>query len=405
MGVFDFLKGKRPSSAPPPGDRPSGPPASGPPPEGLTLPARGTVTSFDQLDAVGKVSLEGGQELRFGRSACRGFEPVAGVHVELRAVAPHPRGGWRATELGAVSASEVETLLEVRDTAAGYSTPSTLPPPDALTTAREIGLLTFALDAPMPTRVAVRELLASLDLPGELDLAPKPQLRVAGHTFPMIACGAPLPVAELDTRLAKDAAAAAGQSFLTICGGPFSFRASAALSARAGNKPFDAWTGWGLRECTGLAAKLAERATLVVVHPAGQVVHTPAAWRRLLGDVTRDDCRPFTAYVDLGFSPDRRSVMTSGMIAWALPDVRVESSEAAGSDEVFGRARDAILVAGSVMVHGGRPLAEGDVLRVPSRVEVGPYPLKFDPRQPLSGASRWVVIASDEDLVDLALDE
>ena len=86
-------------------------------------PAR--IGSFDLQDEVGTLTLEDGTSLRFDRSACRGFEPVAGAEVVVRSIGPHFRGGWRALEVELDPRSETyDDLLAQRDAALGIKAAS-----------------------------------------------------------------------------------------------------------------------------------------------------------------------------------------------------------------------------------------------------------------------------------------
>src|SRR5262245_53968363 len=92
MGFFDkFFRNKKPSerpdAAPERGSSPAGDQAE----HGPELPCGARIAEFNTLDEVGTLSLSNGASLRFGRSACQGFEPVVGSDVVVRAIAPHRR--------------------------------------------------------------------------------------------------------------------------------------------------------------------------------------------------------------------------------------------------------------------------------------------------------------------------
>ena len=63
------------------------------------LPTRGTITSWQPEDSIGRIKLATGEEIRFGHSACVGLRPAVGAEVWVVEVAPHPLGGLRAKVL------------------------------------------------------------------------------------------------------------------------------------------------------------------------------------------------------------------------------------------------------------------------------------------------------------------
>jgi hypothetical protein len=65
------------------------------------LPIRGTITSWEPADSIGRIRLNSGEEIRFGHSACVGLRPSLGAEVWVVEVAPHPLGGLRAKVLNA----------------------------------------------------------------------------------------------------------------------------------------------------------------------------------------------------------------------------------------------------------------------------------------------------------------
>src|SRR4051794_13889183 len=65
----------------------------------LAPPFGARVDSYDLGDAVGTLVAEGGVTIRFGRSACRGFEPVVGAKVIVDALGQGFRGAFRATSV------------------------------------------------------------------------------------------------------------------------------------------------------------------------------------------------------------------------------------------------------------------------------------------------------------------
>lgn len=65
----------------------------------MELPKLGEITQFDLVDRVGRIRLDDGTELRFGGGAMPGSSPITGMKVRVRAVAPHPLGGFKATDV------------------------------------------------------------------------------------------------------------------------------------------------------------------------------------------------------------------------------------------------------------------------------------------------------------------
>jgi hypothetical protein len=69
------------------------------------LPVRGTITSWQPDDSIGRIRLSNGEEIRFGHSACVGLRPALGAEVWVVEVAPHPLGGLRAKVLNSTGAA------------------------------------------------------------------------------------------------------------------------------------------------------------------------------------------------------------------------------------------------------------------------------------------------------------
>src|SRR5262249_10573909 len=66
----------------------------------MKLPQPGEIISYSLADAVGRIRLADRTELRFGASVLHGVVPAPGTHVIVRAVAPHPLGGFKALDVG-----------------------------------------------------------------------------------------------------------------------------------------------------------------------------------------------------------------------------------------------------------------------------------------------------------------
>lgn len=65
-------------------------------PRGPDSPFGAKVETCEAADGVGLLRLHSGESIRFGRSSCKGFDPLADARVTVAEVAPHPRGGLRA---------------------------------------------------------------------------------------------------------------------------------------------------------------------------------------------------------------------------------------------------------------------------------------------------------------------
>ncbi len=78
----------------------------------LVPPEVGTIAAFDEIDRVGQLLLENGEELRFGATACKGFELSLGAQIFVTEVGEHRLGGRKATKLRQTSKSEGELRAE-----------------------------------------------------------------------------------------------------------------------------------------------------------------------------------------------------------------------------------------------------------------------------------------------------
>jgi hypothetical protein len=61
----------------------------------------GTITSYSLADAVGRIRLDDGTELRFGATALRGVIPAVSLRVRVGVIVSHPLGWLRALEIEA----------------------------------------------------------------------------------------------------------------------------------------------------------------------------------------------------------------------------------------------------------------------------------------------------------------
>jgi hypothetical protein len=59
----------------------------------------GVITSYSLADAVGRIRIDDGQELRFGATALGKLFPAVGLRVRVLKTGPHPLGGLRALEI------------------------------------------------------------------------------------------------------------------------------------------------------------------------------------------------------------------------------------------------------------------------------------------------------------------
>lgn len=76
----------------------------------------GVIESYRVADNVGEIRLAQGSVLRFGRTACKNFEPAVGVRVYVESIGLHPLGGERAEAIVRDPAdSDYERRVAVRD--------------------------------------------------------------------------------------------------------------------------------------------------------------------------------------------------------------------------------------------------------------------------------------------------
>jgi hypothetical protein len=374
MGLMDWLKGRKQepgAEASAPGDtQRESPPSPGP----------AVILSFDRADGVGTLELEGGQQLRFGRSACReGLEPVPSLRVLVTGIEPHPRGGWWARALQPAPGADAmaDSLLDAQDSALGHAP---LPLEEVVATALELGALTLLLArAPEPGRTGIRKLLAPEllePLGARLEFTPSPMLHLGTGSIRLLVGHGPFPEQGLDRRLVPPGLPM-GAGFLTLLGGVPGMGLK--LRQLAPNYP-DAFGPHGSPRVFGrLAQRLLQSgaAHAVIVHRAGQVLFDGQEWLRRLGEPEDPRCRSLGAWLDLGESQGMLS--SYGMDVADLPDVSAPSSgPELPEGEAYSRAQEAVLMACHTMLHGNRLLAEGEELVVPLGVAVGAFPLEVD---------------------------
>jgi hypothetical protein len=391
MGLFDrFLKAKQTAAPPPPV-----PPAPSVPPP--SLPARATIETYENADAVGLLALANGDHVRFGRSACKGFEPVVGASVILEEVAASPRG-WRAKAIDLdPSDGRYDALIAARDRALGLPS-RTMGNEEAAATARQLAVITVLLEEALPEgTLALRKWAAErgfprdgIDSTSERDL----EFSIAGGSVLTYVGRSQLPKERLDTRnLPEDFEF--GRSFIGLGTGLPGVDRQTRLALSGAR---DCWAMDGnLRNLSRLVRMLADRATGFVLHRAGDLVVPAGEFVRMLGDLDDPDCRPFAAWLDVGIS-DRNGekvYATFGMDAFGLPDVVVPVQP----DDRFSRSRrhEAVLHACYRMVRENRELEAGETLRVPIRLNIGAWPVELDGKE----AAFTYSVAEDGSLLKL----
>ncbi|MCC6898060.1 MAG: hypothetical protein IT377_03745 [Polyangiaceae bacterium] len=358
MGLFDRFTRK--PTAPPP---PMGPL--------VALPASATIASFDVTDAVGTLKVDAATTLRFGRSACRDFEPVVGAKVIVRETEPS-RFGPRATRLELdPTDADYDQLLRKRDSQAGIHPEEK--PEEAAAAARALGWITVLLDRPVPQGPQAQRVWAGelgLADPGvEVHTEARLAFRVLGTDVLTHVGDRALSPESLDLRdVGEDFDL--GQGFVALgLGEPGLFRAS-----RATGGVGDLWGPKGaLRALSKLAALLLRHGRGVVLHRAGNLVVDGREFLRQLGDLDDPECVPFTAWLDFTIEGAPPVYRSWGMAAFALPDVQV----AVNPDDAWDRSRrhEAVLSACARMVRDNRELESGEELAVPIGVRVGAYPV------------------------------
>lgn len=77
-------------------------------------PIRGKITSWQPDDSIGRITLETGEEVRFGHSACVGMRPVVGAEVWVAELIAHPLGGRRAKVVNATGGPATDRATDAR---------------------------------------------------------------------------------------------------------------------------------------------------------------------------------------------------------------------------------------------------------------------------------------------------
>ncbi len=381
MGLFDRFKKKTPPE-------PAAEDVAIP-----ELPALATIVELD-ADGLGTLRFDDDSTLRFGASACRGFAPIEGARVRVCAAAPRPYGGVRATEIEVADGAqaELDALYEARDRSLGFD-----PGADGTASAMMLGTVTVMFERPVENgRAALREAFERMGVLAEdvqLDHTPSPVLSIDGRSLQVFVGAGPLESDALDLRhLGGDAPTHGG--FLSLSTGLASIDAAAPLILGAGPDP------WGpngaMRKLSKVVARLAAHGTHVVLHRAGHVVYTAEEWQRRAGDPDDETCRPFTAWIDVGFTPDRTRLATWGLDVAMRPDI-VVAVEDPESDAAYRLAHDAMMLAAYRMTRDNRLPEAGDVLHVPPGLGVGPFPVEGGAAALVPDASCARFVARDED--------
>ncbi len=344
------------------------------------VPVRATIATFLVADAVGTLALESGEGLRFGRSACKGFEPVVGASVIVEEIASDPRG-WKARVVKLAPAdANYDALLSARDAQQGLPS-RTQPPAQAAATARQLGIITVLLGEPLPTgHQAVRTWAAARGFPRDgFDVKVERDLEFAmpGGNVLTYAGRATFPKDGLDARnVAEDFDL--GRSFIGLgMGLPGGERQARAILANTR----DCWAPDGsMRQLSRLVCMLADSATGVVLHRAGDLVVPIDEFVRALGELDDPECRPFAAWLDVAITrrDGEARYATFGMDVFGLPDVLA----AVNADDRWSRSRrhEAVLYACYRMIRDNREFQAGDTISVPVRLSIGAWPLEIDDR-------------------------
>jgi hypothetical protein len=385
MGLLNWLQG---SKSPPADLPPSDPvPAS---------PAKGTITSFEFADGVGQITLGDGTAVRFGRSACRGFDPVLDAPVVVEEFGPHPLGGVRATKVS-VAEEDTARLDALHDQVAERRGSGRPTEQEAVGSALLLGTITVLLPtAPGEGRAGIREVFEAADILDEhvrLEFTSWPALQVGVRSMQVFVGREPFAADRLDQRLCgPDFDLGAG--FLCISSGLADLELNMRLMR--GSMLPDPWGPEGhIRRLTSIVQRIAEHGTGVVLHRAGNVVVPASQWLRWIGDVSNPECRPFGGWIDIGFTSEKSLLVAQGLNVFGLEDLAVDMSGHLLDVEVD-RAHSALLLACYVMARENRALEEGEVLVVPRGVQVGAWPLADYPPAGDTTAAEYEVAFTDE---------
>jgi hypothetical protein len=370
MGFLDRFRSKKtaPSAV---HDGPQVPPPA--------TPTKARIESYVLADAVGILELPDGRRVRFGRTACKGFEPVVGSEVVLEEVVGDARG-WKAKFVTLdPSDQNYDSRLNARNEQLGLP-PRVRATAVAVATARQLGVITVLLKEALPEGTqALQRWAASLGLQrdgiavkSERDL----EFFVDGSSVLTYPGRVPFPKDDLDARnMAVDFDY--GRAFLGF-GGTGLPGSRQTLGVMLGKVP-DCWAANGhMRALSRLILRLAKHATSVILHRAGDLVVGVDEFIQMLGDLEDPNCRPFAAWLDVAITErgSEHVYATFGMDAFGLPDVSVSVIPA----DRWSRSRghEAVLLACYRMVRENRELEVGEAIRVPLRTRVGAWPIELD---------------------------
>ncbi len=323
MGFFDRFRGK---------------PATAPPTPVMTAqpktPVHATIESFVVADGVGSLALEDGTSLRFGGSACKGFEPVVGTRV-LVTETKYQWGAWRAVSATLDDATYTD-LLAARDQGLGVK-PQTAE--SSIAVARTLGAITIVLRDKLPPDRELRAWTASVSGNGVVFSVGR-GLELAVHGRSLLVYPGRVSYPGDDERL--------GRSFIGLGNGlPGSWRV---YRAALGSIP-DFWADTGsARDISRAVKQLAPLARGVILHRALDHYVEIEEFVEDFGDLSSDD-RPFESWLRFTKPSGRDGVITQGMDAFGLPDV-------SGDD------RAAVHAAASRMIFENRTLDSGEAIEV-----------------------------------------
>ncbi|MDC0708506.1 suppressor of fused domain protein [Stigmatella sp. ncwal1] len=352
MSLFDWFKKKKPE------------PVSAPA-QGVLPVGEGEIIEYAVADSTGAIRLEGGALLRFGRSACRGFEPTLGAKVLVRQSGPSPfGGGFRALEVELRPGPGNEVL----DALLGASHPGC----SAAEACAYLGTITVLLAEPPPsTPMALQAWFDSLGLDAlgiRVSVQPFLRFHFAGCSVPAVLGEGPYPQEGLDLREVPPGFDL-GRAYLGLMMGPSLERQMRALSAVF---PHPFGPQGEMRLLARLVVALLRRGTGVVLNRARETVCGREDFIQRLGDLDDAACMPWTAWVTLAVGPERDGYSSLGMGAFGLSEVSVPFER--GDRWAECRAVEAVRWACAKMVREDRPLAGGETLEVPVRARAGAWP-------------------------------
>lgn len=81
----------------------------------MKLPQTGEIVSYTLSDAVGRIRLDDGTELRFGATSLHGVAPAIGLRVIVTRVVPHPLGGLKAADLSSAERDDAAYKAKVAE--------------------------------------------------------------------------------------------------------------------------------------------------------------------------------------------------------------------------------------------------------------------------------------------------